>query len=206
MIRKSFTALLLGTALLLAACAGPRVVDVDVTAFANWPGGAPAARGSSYRFERLPSQQVQDVQRERVETLARDALAQKGLQLNPAAAAYAVQIGVNSQYVAGAGAGFGGPTIGIGTGVFSGGSGGFSSAGIGFGFPIGGAAQGDYRTELVVLIRQLQTNAVVYESRAYAQGPSGNDPAILGAMVGSALRDFPLATAGTLRSRVSLQP
>lgn len=182
-----------------------RYVDVDSTAFASWPAGVVAAPGSSYRFDRLPSQQGADVQRDQLETMTRDALARKGLQLNPNGAAYGVQVALNSQLVAGNGY-YGGPTIGIGGGSLSGGSGGFSSAGVGFSFPIGGASSGDYRSELVVLIRNLQTNAVVYEARSYAQSVSASDPAVRNALVDSALRNFPLATAGTLRTRVNLSP
>ena len=201
-------ALLSAAALLLAAgCAGMQTVDVDVTSFASWPGGTPAAAGSTYRFERLPSQQQSAVQRDRLETFARDALARKGLQPTPALAQYSVQISTNTQLVSDgyATAPYGGPNVGISTGIFSG-SGGGGFGGISFGFPLGGNSTGStgYRVELVMLLRSLQTNTVVYESRAYAVTPSSEDPAVLAAMVDSALRGFPVPLTGPQRYKINL--
>ncbi|MDO9404749.1 MAG: DUF4136 domain-containing protein [Polaromonas sp.] len=194
------------SALLLASgCAGMRTVDVDVTSFATWPNGVTAAPGSTYRFERLPSQQVTAVQRDRLETFTREALARKGLQLSPTLAQYSVQASVNTQLVGNGYAG-GGPNVGLSTGIFSGGGGGGGFGGISFGFPLGGAGTGSsgYRLELVLLMRSLQTNAVVFESRAYAMVPSGEDPAVLAGMLDSALRGFPVPPGGTQRYRVDL--
>lgn len=195
-------------ALLLAGgCAGLRTVDVDVTSFASWSGGAVAQPGNAYRFERLPSQQQTAAQRDQLETLVREAFSRKGLQLSPTLAQYSVQVSVNTQLVGDgyAAAPYGGPNVGISTGIFSGGGGG-GFGGISFGFPLGGSGTGSsgYRIELVLLLRSLQNQAVVYESRAHALMPSGEDPAVLAAMIDSALRDFPVPLAGTRRYRIDL--
>jgi hypothetical protein len=183
-------------AVVLAGCAGPRTADIDVTAFSRWPTVAPA-NSNTYRFDRLPSQ-VADPQRDQLEAAASVALARKGLQLSPTLAAYAVQLNFSSQLIApAAGFGYGGPSVGIAAG-----SGGFSGAGVGFSFPIGGSASSETRTELTILVRSLQTNVVVYETRAYSQAAPNS--ALRAAMVESALRDFPLSTAGTLRTSVTL--
>ncbi|RZJ24165.1 MAG: DUF4136 domain-containing protein [Haliea sp.] len=196
-----------GALVLATGCAGLRSMDVDVTSFASWPNGVVAAPGSTFRFERLPSQQVTAVQRDRLETLTREALGRKGLQLSPTLAQYSVQATVNTQLVSdGYATGYpGGPNIGLSTGIFSGGGGG-GFGGISFGFPLGGAGTGSsgYRIELVLLMRSLQTNAVVFESRAYALMPSGEDPAVLSGLLDSALRGFPVPVAGTQRYRIDL--
>jgi Domain of unknown function (DUF4136) len=204
--RLASSLVLAATACMAGGCAGVGTVDVDVNAFASWPNGVPAAPGSGYRFDVLPSQQVSQVQRNQLETLTRNALSRKGFELRPATATYSVQSTVNSQFVPGTN-GYGGTSIGIGTGVISGGGGGFSSAGIGFGFPLGGSGtSGDYRLEVVILIRSLQSNAVVYETHAYAQTNSGSDPQLLGALIDSALKDFPVPPTGMRRTTISLSP
>ena len=191
---------------LASGCAGVRTLDVDVTAYATWGiGGLPAA-GSSYRFERLPSQQT-GAAADQLETLAREALSRKGWQLAGATGArYSVQVFFNVQQVVAAASYPYGPSVGVGAGVFSGGRGGFGGAGIGFGFPLGGSAVSEYRTELVMLVRNLQNNAPVYETRAYAQAGAPGDPAIIAAMLDSALRDFPVPPEGIRRFTVELAP
>ncbi len=194
---------LLAISVLAAGCSGVRTAEIDVTAFATWGAAGLPVAGSSYRFERLPSQQAANVQSQQVEDIARDVLARKGLQLAAGSAPprYSVQVSTSMQQVAGLGGYPYGPTIGI-----SGGSGGFSGAGIGFGFPIGGASSTEFRTELLVLVRNLQTNSVAYEARAYSQDGYPGDSRVLAAMADSALRDFPVPPVGVRRYRVQLAP
>ncbi len=205
-LSRTFTStLLLALAALAAGCSGPgvRTAEIDVTAFATWGiAGLPVA-GSTYRFERLPSQQAANPQSQQVEDIARDVLARKGLQLASGSAPprYSVQVSTSVQQLAGRGGYPYVPTIGL-----SGGSGGFSGAGIGLSFPIGGSASPEVRTELVVLVRNLQTNSVVYEARAYSQDAYPGDPRALAAMADSALRDFPVPPVGVRRYRVQIAP
>ncbi len=191
-------------ALLLYACAGQRATDIDVTAFATWGNAGLPVAGSTYRFDLLPSQQLSTGPTRQLETITRDALARKGLQLatSPTAAKYSIQVSTSVQRVAGLGNYPYGPTISAGAG---GGSGGFSAAGIGFGFPIGGSSNSEYRTELVLLVRNLQNSSIAYEARAYAQDGFPGDSTVLAAMAESALRDFPVPPAGIRRYRVELQ-
>ncbi len=191
-------------ALLLGACAGPRAADIDVTAFATWGNAGLPIAGSTYRFDLLPSQQLATGQTSQLETIVRDALARKGLQLAtfPAAAKYSVQVSSSVQRIAGLGNYPDGPTISVGAG---GGSGGFSAAGIGFGFPIGSSGNSEYRTELVLVVRNLQSSSIAYEARAYSQHGFPGDSTVLAAMAESALRDFPVPPAGIRRYRVELQ-
>ncbi len=75
--------------LFITGCSTMRVVDSDVTAFPRWS-AAPPGPGTTYRFERLPSQQALGAQQDAVEALARTALAKVGMDLNPANARYSV--------------------------------------------------------------------------------------------------------------------
>lgn len=203
--RTLATTIVLTFAVLAAGCAGSgaRTAAIDVTAFATWGAASLPLTGSTYRFERLPSQLAASVQTQQVEDVVHHVLSAKGFQYvpAPAAARYSVQVSTSVQQVAGMGGYPYGPTIGI-----SGGSGGISGAGIGFGFPIGGSASTEFRTELLVLVRNLQTNSVVYETRAYSQDGYPGDSRVLAAMADSALKDFPVPPAGTRRYRVQLAP
>lgn len=197
--------LLLALTALVTGCSGSgvRTADIDVTSFATWGAAGLPVTGSAYRFERLPSQQAASVQSQQVEDVVRDVLSRKGLQLASGATPprYSVQVSTSVQQVAGLGGYPYGPTIGI-----SGGSGGFSGAGIGFGFPIGGSGATEFRTELLVLVRNLQTNSVVYEARAYSNDGYPGDFRVLSAMADSALKDFPAPPVGVRRYRVQLAP
>lgn len=99
--------------LVLTACAGLRTVDTDVTAFSQWK-NAPPGPNTAYRFERLPSQQLPQEQQDAVELAARAALAKVGMELNPAAPRYAVQVVTSSQPVSDGYSGFSGPGVFLG--------------------------------------------------------------------------------------------
>ena len=194
-------------AILMTGCSGMRVVDSDVTAFSNWR-SAPPGPGTPYRFERLPSQQAVGSQQDTVEAMARTALAKVGMDLNPAAARYSVQLAVNSQTVdrasygggfggfGGYGGGFGG-FGGFGSGIFLGG--GSNGAGIGLSVPIGGISEPYYKRQLTVQVRDLGSNQVAFESRAVHDGVWGDTLAVLPAMLDAAMLGFPQPPSGTRR-------
>jgi len=82
--------------LLLAGCAGPRMIDSEVQAFA---GKTAAVQGASYQIERLPSQ-LTDTTRATLEDMAHAALAQAGLKRSEATARYSIQVSAAvEQYV-----------------------------------------------------------------------------------------------------------
>ena len=190
---------------LLGGCASTRVVESDVNSFARWT-PAPPAPGSSYRFERLLSQQQPDAPQARLENLAQVALARVGLQHNPQAAAFSVQISASSQPVLrsrgdGGAYPFGSPNIFIG-----GGSGGGVGVGFGFGFPLGGMDTPLYRREVGVVMRELRSNQTVYETRAVSQEPWQDTDPVLAAMFDAALRGFPVPPAGPRRVNIEIRP
>ena len=63
--------------LVLGGCATTRIVDSEVRSFA---GVTPPAQPASYRFERLPSQDLQAPAQERLETIAQPLLESVGLR------------------------------------------------------------------------------------------------------------------------------
>ena len=190
-------AIVLITTLFLTACSGMRVVDSDVTAFSAWT-AAPPAPGTRYRFERLPSQQSINAQQDRIEALATTSLSKVGMALSPADARYSVQVFLVTEIVQrypAPGFGFGGSGVSIG--------GGSRGASVGLTFPIG---YGDsyYKRTVSVLMRELTTQKVVFETRALHDGPSGDAFAVLPAMLDSALLGFPQPPLGTRRINVEI--
>lgn len=186
----------------MAGCSGLRVIENDVTAFAHWS-GAPPAPGTAYRFERLPSQQVIGAQQDYVEGLTRSALAKVGMELNPAAARFSVQVRVSTQVVERLpydrpgydGFGFATP------GVFVGGSN--QGASLGLSFPMR-FSDPYYRRELTLLMRDLSSNQVVFETRALSDDVQSDTLGVLSAMLDAALRGFPQPPAGPRRINVEI--
>lgn len=186
-------------ALFMTGCSTVRLVDSDVTAFYGWK-AAPPAPGTPYRFERLPSQQAVGSQQDLVEGLTRTSLAKVGMELNSPVARYSVQVVVNTQVVERYpydspydGFGFGMP------GVFVGG--GNRGASVGLSFPMR-FSEPYYKRDLTLLMRDLGSNQVVFETRALHDGVWGDTLAVLPAMLDSALRGFPQPPPGTRRVNV----
>jgi hypothetical protein len=182
---------------LVSGCASTRRVDSEVTSFARWS-PAPPAPGSFYRFERLPSQQQPDVQQTKLEAQAQTALAKVGLQFSPQTAAFSVLIGNSIQSIPRSrwdGSAYERPNIFIGSSIGSGGS----SFGLGFGFPLVGMEPQIYRREVGIVIRELRSNSLVYETRAYNDDTWNDSDRMTAALFDAALSGFPLPPAGPRR-------
>ena len=181
-------------AFFLIGCSTVQVVESVVSAFYSWS-GAPPGPGTLYRFERLPSQQVVGTQQDTVERLARAALARVGMELDPATARYSAQVFVSTQVIervpyGGAGYdGFGFPA----PGVFLGG--GNRGAALGMSFPML-YSEPFYRRELTLLLRDLGSGQVVFETHAMSDGVQYETLAVLSAMLDAALNGFPQPPAG----------
>jgi Domain of unknown function (DUF4136) len=184
---------------LMTGCAGVRLVDTDVTAFPKWT-AAPPGPGTTYRFERLPSQQNLAAQQDLVEAQSRSALAKVGLELNPAAARYSVQVVANTLIIERGYPGYDG--IFGGPGVFLGGG----NRGVGFGlsFPMRFPEPTYFKRELTILIRELASQQVVFEARALHDGVWSDSQAVFPAMMDAALRGFPEPPPGTRRINVEI--
>ena len=189
MLRAQAAIVLIAT-LFLTACSGLRVVDSDVTAFSAWA-TTPPVPGTPYKFERLPSQQSANAQQDRIEALATTSLSKVGMALRPADARYSVQVLLVTDIVQRQpepGFGWGGTGVSLG-----GGSRGMS---IGLSFPIG-IGYSHHRHTVSILMRELVSQKVVFETRALHDGPWDDAFAVLPAMLDSALLGFPQPPAGT---------
>ena len=211
------TLLIAFTALFAAGCSTTRVIDSEVTSFHSW-GAAPPGPGTTYRLERLPSQQALSAQHSAVEAAARYALAKAGMVPSDTAPRYSVQVLLSTQIIEQVLAdpfGYGGfwPWAGYdrfggarfaGYGAF--GYGARHSVALGLGFPLGGYQSTTLRHELAVLMRDTATQQLAFETRAHHDGPWRDTLAMLPALLDAALLGFPQPPPGARRVNVMLQP
>lgn len=185
---------LLAAAALLQGCATTWRVDSDVRTFSTLPALQP---GSTYRFERLPSQQAHGEQQQAIESIAQQSLERYGLRRDEQAAQYSVQVGARAQREASP----------------------WEDNWLmpGRDYVVNGAGQVIwvqsfarpelpwFRREVSVVIRDLrQAGKVVYETQAAHEGRWADSSLILPALFDSALTDFPQATAGVKRVSVTV--
>ena len=187
-------------ATLHAGCASVRLIDSDVTAFSAWT-AAPPAPGVPYRFERLPSQyQLPDrQQQDQIEAIARISLARVGMNFAPETARFSVQVILNTQVLERF------PEDGFfmgGPGVFIGG--GSRGASLGLSFPLR-FGQPYYKRDVTLLVRELASQKVVFETRALHDGPWRDTLTVLPAMLDSALLGFPQPPSGTRRVNTEIR-
>lgn len=189
-------------ALGLAGCSGLRLVESQVRASAA--ADAAIESGARYRFERLPSQ-TDAVETESVEAIAEAELAAVGLVRDDAQARYAVQLSTRMEpFLAddwgrpyGSGSGVTGTlVVGTGSAVYAPGT----MVGLGMRFP----PSTQYRHELTLLLRELSSGRIVYETRAVHEGPWNDRYNILRAVLAAALKDFPHPPSGSQRVKVEI--
>jgi hypothetical protein len=193
-------ALLLSLALatVLSGCAGLRVVDSQVLAVASVPPGV-QLQGARYRFERLPSQ-AGNPEAGLAEQQAEQALAAVGLVRDDAAAQLSVLVGLQgTQYLADP---WGNPygaygSISIGRGVPWG-------SGVGFGMGMRFPPPTHYRREVSLILRDLRSGQVVYETRASHDGPWSDSTVIFATLFKAALANFPNPPAGPQRVNIEI--
>jgi hypothetical protein len=192
-IPSLFAAAALVCSVALSGCARPRMVDSEVRSFT---GGVPAAVGMTYRFERLPSQREGEELRDRIESQATQALQRAGLVHNDSNARYSVQVvvttvqGVRNPY---ARERFGNTSLLIGSG------------GLSFGFgPMFNADASWYSHTVRILIRDIASTVLVYETSAVFDGPWSDTLNLLPAMLEAALSDYPNANPGPRKVVVEL--
>ncbi len=181
----------------LTGCATTYKLDNQVNSFS----ALAEVPQAGYRFERTPLQQTAPDQA-RVEALAEAALARAGLRRDEASPRYAVQVWAGTQRAAypwaspGYGPGWG-PRIGGGLGVGVG-TGGRVGVGVGIGMPFGGAPYDRpwYRREVGLLMRDLGSGQVVYETHAVNDGPWLEPDRTIGAMFDASLHGFPRPPSG----------
>ncbi|MCS4510249.1 DUF4136 domain-containing protein [Xylophilus ampelinus] len=186
----------------LAGCSTARLVDTDVQAFSTV---ATIPAGATYRFERLPSQQLAGAaQQTPLEQIAAGALERVGLRQDEANPKYSVQVGLSARreisydpWRSGPGWGYGGGFYGRRYGY--GGFGGYGYGG-GWGFP----DRILYRQQINLLVRDLSSGTVVYETHADHDSLQPADAQVLAVMFDSALHGFPHAPLGVRRVNVEI--
>lgn len=185
-MKKLLTLLILSATVVLTGCAGLNTVSSQVSSFGTWP--ASRAPGL-YAFERLPSQEQNQVLQDVLERAAAPALAEAGFKPadSVAQADVLVQVGAQERVLPGWGRHGGNGLFGrVGFGGFFGRGFGFGGIGLGMDYdppPI--LAQVD------LLIRDRRTAQVLYETHAVNQRSGSLSEALIGPLFQAALKDFP---------------
>jgi len=199
---------------LLSGCASVYLVDNQVQSFARWndaPAAAPAAvpqAPQTYRFERLPSQGTGPAAagQDELENLARAALSKLGWSVHeaPTGAPWTVQVSAGTLRLPRApwedpwdsyGGGFGFP--GRDYAVTASGHLVWSGMFMRMDLPY-------FKREVSLVVRHAASGRVVYESRAAHEGRWNSTPALWGAMLDAALRDFPTPPAGVRQVNIEV--
>ncbi len=204
-LMRWFSAALAAMALTgLTGCASMRLIDSDVVSVAAVPPGM-NLQGAKYRFERLPSQ-VNNPEAGLAEQQAQAAMTAVGLVRDDAGASLSVMLGFSgSQYLADPWGRPLGPgwtpygSVAIGSG-FGGGFGSHIGLGMGMRFP----PPTHYRREVSVVMRDLKSGQVVYETRASHAGPWSDSVPIFATLFQAALANFPNPPAGLRRVNIEL--
>jgi Domain of unknown function (DUF4136) len=188
---RTFTLLLM--AAMLAGCASVRRIDADVLSISAAPAGM-NLQGARYRFERLPSQ-ANDPLALLVEQHAQSALGLAGLERDDANAQISVLVGVRaSEYMLDPW-GRAVPPVWAPYGSLVWGRGIYPHWGVGLSMRL--PPPTTYRREVSLLLRDLRTGQVVYETRAAHDGPWSDDQNVLPALFRAALAGFPAPPGGS---------
>ena len=200
---KRIAALVLtASALLLTGCATTRVVNSQVRAVATVPAGA-QLQGAKYRFERLPLQ-ANNPEAGLAEQQAQAAMTAVGLVRDDANAQLSVLVGfAGTQYLADA---WGRPlppgawspyygSISMGRGI-----GPNVGLGVGMRFP----PPTQYRREVSLIMRDLKSGQVVYETRATHDGPWADSAQVFATLFQAAMANFPNPPAGLRRVNIEI--
>ena len=188
-------------ACLLSGCATNYLLDTNVQSFSGLT-AAPAQ--PTYRFERLPSQQ--SPMQAQLEALADPALHKAGFRRDDANPRYSVNVNGQLQRVLSPWAyPYGYPWNGMGWGAF----GGFGhrrglGVGVGFGGPFHGNESPWYQRDVSLIVRELPSNRVMYETSASNAGPWVDSNAVFPALFEAALQGFPTPPPGPRRVDIQI--
>ncbi|MCG2591379.1 DUF4136 domain-containing protein [Ramlibacter sp. XY19] len=180
----------------LSGCATGYTLDNTVLTFSQL--AAPPAQ-AGYRFERLPSQLAAGPMQVALEQTAEPALSKAGLRRDDTSPRYSVQVSAREEevlspfadpwsYRGGWGWGWGGGYAGRGIGV-----------GIGSSMYPSRFEQLWFRREVSVVLRDLGTQQVVYETRALNDGPWSDARVVFPLMFEAAMQGFPNPPPGPRR-------
>jgi hypothetical protein len=191
--------MLLSSVLLVSGCAVMRVVDSQVLAMANLPPGF-KLQGASYRFERLPLQN-DNPEAALAEQLAEQALSAVGMVRDDQLARLSVLLGYQSvSYVSDAYRhGISMPyAIPSRARSFSWG------AGFGMGMGTNMPPPVQYRRQVSLIMRDLPSSQVVYETHAVHDGLWSDSTTIFATLFKAGLSNFPNPPAGVQRVTIEI--
>jgi hypothetical protein len=186
---------------LLSGCATVRLIDSDVVSVVAAPAGM-SLQGAKYRFERLPSQANPEAGL--AEQQAQAAMTAVGLVRDDANAQLSVLVGfAGTQYLADA---WGRPlppgawspyygSISMGRGIGP-------NVGLGMGMRFPPPTQ--YRREVSLIMRDLKSGQVVYETRATHDGPWSDSAQVFATLFQAAMANFPNPPAGLRRVNIEI--
>ncbi|HYF17926.1 MAG TPA: DUF4136 domain-containing protein [Ramlibacter sp.] len=188
-------------AALLVGCATGYRLDNRVQSFSALP-SVPA--NLTYRFERLPSQAGRATQ-DQLEALADPALFRAGLRRDDANPRFSVQVGARAQRVVSPWADpFWDPWGGWGWGGHGLARRHALGFGVGYGAPLPMPEHTWFHREVSVVMRELPSNRVVYETSAVSDGPWIDQRVVLQAMFDAALQGFPNPPQGPRQVHVQI--
>ncbi|MFD2754788.1 DUF4136 domain-containing protein [Comamonas terrae] len=200
MNKRWIYAIALTATALLAGCSTVREVNSTVQSYSSL-GAIPAP--PTYRLETLPSQQGQ-LSFPAIEAQAQQALARVGLTRDDARASLVVQISAVARYARDYASWpyydpYWGPRWGWGM-----------SYGRGWGWGFGGGMFNEppleYYRAVSLVMRDIKTQQIVYETSAQRQDVWTDDPAIFGILFDAALTGFPRPPQGSRNVRTVIQP
>ena len=169
------------------------------------PPGAAVLQNMHYRFERTPAVAGQPAP-DKLEAMAQNALARVGAQRDDAGAQVSVQVSgqVSAYWVDDWGRPLGyGPRFSLGLGYGGWGRGGF---GWGMGWPLYDPSIPAYMSEVHLLMRDLRTGQIVYDTQARHDGTWHDTDNVLSALFVAALEGYPNPPQTTRRVGVPLLP
>ena len=188
-------------AYLLSGCASSYLLDTNVQSFSGFTAVPPQP---TYRCERLPSQQ--SPLQAQLEAMADPALHKAGFRRDDANPRYSVNVNGQLQRVLSPWAyPYGYPWNGYGWGAF----GGFGhrrglGVGVGFGGPFHGTESPWYQRDVSLIVRELPSNRVMYETTASNAGPWVDSNAVFPALFEAALQGFPTPPPGPRRVDIQI--
>ncbi len=186
---------------LLTGCASVREVQSTVQSYSTL-GALPAP--PTYRLEVLPSQREAQTHFAAIESQAQQALGRVGLQRDDSRASLIVQIGADARYARDYASwpynDPWGPRWGWSLGY-----------GRGMGWGLGGSMMFDgppleYYRAVSIVMRDIKTQRIVYETSARRQDVWTSDPAIFGILFDAALTGFPQPPQGVRNVRTVVTP
>ena len=185
---------------LLTGCASMRLIDSDVISVMAVPPGM-TLQGAKYRFERLPSQ-ANNPEAGLAEQQAQAAMAAVGLVRDDTGASLSVLVGFNGtqDQVDSWGRPIGPGWTPYGNVAIGSGFGSHIGLGMGVRFP----PPTHHRREVSLILRDLKSGQVVYETRASHSGPWSDSLPIFSVLFQAALANFPNPPTGSRRVNIEL--